>query len=40
VPRDNDVTDIAVTHGAAIVYGSAVDNVSQDLSILVAAPLP
>jgi hypothetical protein len=35
-----DSIEIAVTRGNAIVYGSAVDNISQDPSFLVAHPLP
>jgi CSLREA domain-containing protein len=38
--EDNDVVDIAVTRGAALVYGSSVDNVTQDPSFAIAEPLP
>lgn len=35
----NDAIEIAVQQGAAIVYGSAVDNGSQDPALIVATPL-
>lgn len=36
--ENHDVVEIAVTAGAAIVYGSAIDNLSQDPSFTVAEP--
>jgi hypothetical protein len=36
----NDSIDISVQSGSAIVYGSAVDNISQDPSFVIAKPLP
>ncbi|MGN6184329.1 MAG: Calx-beta domain-containing protein [Thermoanaerobaculia bacterium] len=38
--ENNDAIEIAVTQGAAIVYGSSVDNVTQDPSFTIAEPLP
>ncbi len=38
--QNNDAIEIAVTSGAVIVYGSAVENTSQDPSMIVATPLP
>jgi hypothetical protein len=38
--QGTDSIEIVVTRGSAIVYGSAVDNISQDPSFLVAHPLP
>ena len=38
--ENNDAIDIAVSAGSAVVYGSSVDNVSQDPSFIVAEPLP
>lgn len=37
--QDNDAVDVAVTSGDAIVYGSAIDNASQDPSITFARAL-
>jgi CSLREA domain-containing protein len=36
----NDSIDVSVQAGSAIVYGSAVDNISQDPSFVIAKPLP
>jgi hypothetical protein len=36
----NDSIDVSVRSGSAIVYGSAVDNISQDPSFVIARPLP
>jgi CSLREA domain-containing protein len=36
----NDSIDVSVRTGSAIVYGSAVDNISQDPSFVIARPLP
>jgi hypothetical protein len=36
----NDSIDVSVQTGSAIVYGSAVDNISQDPSFVIAKPLP
>ena len=38
--ENSDAVEIAVTRGAAIVYGSSVDNVTQDPSFTVAEPMP
>lgn len=35
----NDSIDVSVQRGSAIVYGSAVDNISQDPSFVIATPL-
>jgi hypothetical protein len=35
----NDSIDVSVQRGSAIVYGSAVDNISQDPSFVIAKPL-
>jgi CSLREA domain-containing protein len=36
----NDSIDVSVRTGSAIVYGSAVDHISQDPSFVIAKPLP
>jgi CSLREA domain-containing protein len=36
----NDSIDVTVRTGSAIVYGSAVDNITQDPSFVIAKPLP
>jgi CSLREA domain-containing protein len=36
----NDSIDVSVQTGSAIVYGSAVDNISQDPSFVIVRPLP
>jgi CSLREA domain-containing protein len=36
----NDSIDVTVRAGSAIIYGSAVDNISQDPSFVIARPLP
>jgi hypothetical protein len=38
--QPNDSVDVTVRTGSAIVYGSAVDDISQDPSFVIARPLP